>query len=168
MWTSAISKPFMSTILRCTFRKRRQHLQTLLYFSPCSATNNLSGNQDMHCQLPLKPHLVQILLNLPQCLQVCTFNKSMCCNRKTNVCAVKAHSISVRVSKDHFETVLPYAQQQSHTSAQARESSTFPLGLVAVHQRCRTAALVDRESETLLARSRSGPPTTQHILLLLL
>ena len=53
--------------------QKAERWKILCCFSPCSATTDMSGYQDMHWMKPLKPHLVRTLPNTREHLWLCIF-----------------------------------------------------------------------------------------------
>ena len=53
--------------------QKAERWKILFCFSPCSATADMSGYQDMQWMKPLKPHLVRTLPNTREHLWLCIF-----------------------------------------------------------------------------------------------
>ena len=94
MWSFEIFKTIHVDNFKASLQKA-ERLKILFCFSPCSASTDLSGYQDMHWMKPLKPQPVRILPNTRERLSLCNFLTNRNVATKTNVSAVKAHSISV-------------------------------------------------------------------------
>ena len=94
MWSFEIFKAIHVDNFQASLPKA-ERLKILFCFSPCSATTDLSSYQDMQWMKPPKPHRVLLLPNTRERLSLCNFLTNRNVATKTNVSAVKAHSISV-------------------------------------------------------------------------